>query len=362
MTLSLWNGDPGGINFMDSEAKRPFIARMSVTFDTVEKVYLRFLRAIILIIATIMILYAAWLGLSGLYKVMRSPTSIVEEPVTVSAQDLITHQGSAADKVQPSEKADEIDPKTRKFYADFTSRYYGLFRSGFEPYRQSDDKILSKEEFDDAFLRTDLRLNAIKKGELDFVEDKSDLDLLITVMSEAASSPSTKSQLQKYKSAKKVEVSRKVQKTRSETRRGWDSYSMSCASWYLEPIGCATNRTVEVPYTETVKSMQFPQGTLSHSQIFRSFQDRFFALLKERRTKAANNAESAREAILIGQHEGKSALLLALQIGGGFLTLMFFFLLIAIERHQRRFSQSALTPTCPENDEKFIRQPPLSGA
>jgi hypothetical protein len=41
---------------------------------------------------------------------------------------------------------------------------------------------------------------------------------------------------------------------------------------------------------------------------------------------------------LAGIANGHLSLVTALQIAGGFLVLMFFFLLIAIERHQRRIA------------------------
>lgn len=332
----------------DSDTLPRLGARMSASLDAIEKAYLRILRTIILIIATLMIGYAGWLALSGIYRTMQSPTSVIEATATVNASDITSADTSPQSVGLPIEQGDPIDPQIRKFYTAFVSRYYNLFRQKFEPYRQSDDKRLSKEEFDDAFLQTGARLDAIKKGELEFSKDRSDLELLFKIMSEGASLPPTISRLVKYKSAKRVEVTRKVQKTRSETRRGWDSYSTACPSWYVEPIGCATSRLVDVPYTETVRSMQFPQGTESHSQLFRTFQDRFFTLLSERRDSAAKEAQSKRDDIIAGQYTGKASLLLALQIAGGFLMLMFFFLLIAIERHQRRLSQLA-TPAVAES-------------
>lgn len=333
----------------DSDTLPRFSARMSASLDAIEKTYLRILRTIILVIATLMIGYAAWLALSGLYRTMQSTASVVEATATVNASDIISADTSPQSVGLPIEQRDPIDPHIRKFYTAFVSRYYTLFRQKFEPYRQSDDKRLSKEEFDDAFLQTGARLDAIKNGDLDFSKDKNDLELLFKVMSEGANLPQTTSRLAKYKSAKRVGVIRKVQKTRSETRRGWDSYSTACASWYVEPIGCATSRLVDVPYTETVRSMQFPQGTESHSQLFRSFQDRFFKLLSERRDNAAKEAQSERDDIIAGQYSGKASLLLALQIAGGFLMLMFFFLLIAIERHQRHLSL-LVTPAIVENE------------
>ena len=158
-------------------------------------------------------------------------------------------------------------------------------------------------------------------------------------MTEASEKPVTKERLQRYKTARKVRVENKVQRTRTEYRQGWDSYSTACADWYYSPMGCPVRRAVEVPYTETVTSMEFPKGTQSHIDIFRAFQQRYFDLLGERRAANAQKAEDERQSIIAGKLEGELSLMTALQVVGAFLALMFFFLLIAIERHQRRMAQ-----------------------
>lgn len=148
----------------------------------------------------------------------------------------------------------------------------------------------------------------------------------------------TRQRLQRYKAARKVRVGRRVQRTRTEYRQGWNRYSMDCPDWYYPPYGCSERRAVQVPYTETVYSMQYPEGTQSHSQIFRAFQDRFFTLLNQRRHDSRLKAEMERNDIVLGNIEGRLSLWDALKILGAFLLLMFFFLLIAIERHQRRIA------------------------
>jgi hypothetical protein len=165
-------------------------------------------------------------------------------------------------------------------------------------------------------------------------------------MAAAAAEPKGQRRLQRYKAARKVRVERKVQKTRTETRDGWDPYSMSCADWYESPRGCPVRRTVDVPYTETVVSMEFPEGTQSHSQIFRAMQDRFYTLLQQKRDDNAADADARRMQIVIGNARGVESLGTALRIFAGFLALMFFFLLIAIERHQRRIA--AALPRAPD--------------
>jgi type VI protein secretion system component VasF len=70
------------------------------------------------------------------------------------------------------------------------------------------------------------------------------------------------------------------------------------------------------------------------------FQDRFYKLLQKRRDANRAEAENERASIAAGIVDGKLTLWTALQILAGFIVLMFFFLLIAIERHQRRLAGS----------------------
>ena len=310
--------------------------RMAVAFDKAEIIYLRILRGMILLIATVLIGYAIWLAVSSIYKMSRSPDSVVESPAIVTADDVTAEPVKAAETSNPSEPT--ATAAQREYYAGFVNRYYGLFRARFEPFRQSDDKQLSKDEFDDAFIHSQVRLNAIAKGDLNHDQDRADLESLLGVMSEAAKKPETRQRLRQYQTAKKVRVEKKVQRTRPEYRSGWDSLSTACPNWYYSPIGCPTTRAVQVPYTETIYAMEFPQGTRSHSDIFRSYQDRFFQLLSDRRDANASQAQSERDRIAAQRAEGSISMGTALQVFAAFLALMFFFLLIAIERHQRRIS------------------------
>ena len=90
------------------------------------------------------------------------------------------------------------------------------------------------------------------------------------------------------------------------------------------------------PYTDRQCSMQLPEGTQSHLDIFRAFQDRYFDLLTQRRSDNAREAQTQRESILEANQSGREGFWTSLLLAGSFLVLMFFFLLIAIERHQRR--------------------------
>ena len=337
----------GGImNTLDEMHSERTGSRVRILLDKVESVYLRALRVLILIIATLMVLFAVWLCLSGVFNMMRSPDSVVVEPAKVEASELTSAKlPERATTASPTAAADPL-AQERKFYTDFGKRYFKIYSVSFEPYRQPDDKQLAQNEFMDAYLKPDDRLQAIAGGDVNFQSDKADLEGLLVTMTEAAKLPQTVERLQKYKRAKRVEVSRKVERSRTETRRGWETYSTSCEGWYQDPIGCPVTRTVQVPYTETVKSMELPEGTQSHAEIFQAFQERYFQLLYERRSANAQAAQQERENIEHANIQGEASLVTAMQVLGGFLVLMFFFLLIAIERHQRSIAvQDRPSPT-----------------
>ena len=326
------------MDFSEEVEREPMRAKIGSAFDRIESIYLRALRVIILVLATLLVLFATWLSISGLWGVARSPNSVMEAPAKVEAAELTDAEMPETAEMPSTPSRADTSAEYRKFYAEFGRRYFNIYQSLFEPYRQSEDKKLSQSEFADAFLKVDDRLQAIKDGTLNFSVDKADLDSLYLTMNEAATLPQTVQRLQKYKSAKRVQTTKKIQRFRTVSQRGWDSYSTDCASWYVSPVGCPVTRSVQVPYTDTVSAMELPKGTQSHAQIFRAFQDKYFELLKDRRDQNARAARDERSGIEAANIAGKVSLFTALQVLGGFLVLMFFFLLIAIERHQRRIA------------------------
>jgi hypothetical protein len=316
----------------------PFDVRAAMMFDRLEAVYLRILRGFILVFATGLIIYAAGLVVVSLYKMSRSTTSVVEDVATVGGNDLVAAEG--AEMRQPGDsEADRTDPRHQAFYRDFVRRYHALFRQRFEPFRQRVDRQLALDAFDDAYVGSADRLARVTSGSLNFAADRGDLELLLRSMSEAAQTPQTQRRLQAYRSARQVQVCRNVRRTRTVQRSGWDRYGTSCPGWYYPPYGCPVMRSVQEPYAQRVCEMRFPEGTRSHADIFRAYHDRFFALLDQRRRANAARAEAARASIMMGNVEGRFALGRAAYIFGGFLLVMFFFLLIAIERHQRRLAR-----------------------
>jgi len=311
--------------------------RWSNTLDRIESVYLRILRAAVLLVATGLIAIAIWLGASGLIKLSRSPESVIEKEATVSADDLVNAPIIEEPTPAETEGRDPVpSAATRSAYRDRLNRYFEIYRTRFEPFRQADDKQLSRDEFDDQYLKTNDRAMSVARGSLNEEADLAELDRLIAVVGEASASAKTVESLNRYKAARKVQVRKAVEKFRTELRQGWDSDSTACDDWYYRPYGCPAVRTVTVPYTEQTMVMEYPKGTRSHAAIFNAYHQRYNELLSDRRTENASQADSERQSIIEGKLIGGAAIWTAVQIASGFLVLMFFFLLIAIERHQRK--------------------------
>lgn len=339
-------------------APRALGARAADLFERMEAVYLRILRGFILVFATLLIIYAAGLAVVSLYKMSRSPASVVEEVATVSGQDLLPAEGAEVPRPNESSARDRTNPEHRRFYQQFVRRYHALFRQRFEPFRQRGDRQLALDAFDDAYVNSEARLQSVTSGHLDYASDRADLELLLRAMNEAAQAPETQRRLQAYRAARQVRVCRDEQRTRTVTRSGWDRYSTACSDWFYPPYGCPVTRAVQRPYTQRVCEMRFPEGTRSHADIFRAYHDRFFALLQQRRQTNSADAAAARLAIELGRIEGAMSLTKAAYIFGGFLLVMFFFLLIAIERHQRRLARAI--DGSPNDDATPLGEPPLN--
>lgn len=331
-----------GAALMRPAGGRSFLGR-------IESVYLLILRVTILIIATILMGYAIWLMATSVYKISQSPSSIHEKTASVAVEEIA--QAKASAQLQVQDQQPQVDPAQRHYYDGFVVRYYSLYRTQFQPYSHPDDKVLSKDEFDDFFIQSGARLDKIRAGGLGFESDKADLEDLLKVMSQASAQPAVRARLAHYKSAQKVQTAQQVQRFKVELRKGWDPYSTACPDWYESPTGCSVTRAVSIPYNETIYSMQYPQGTESNEAIFRALQERYFTLLNQRRADNAAEAEAARQAIADGNIAGRLSLVTALEVFGGFLMLMFFFLLIAIERHQRRLAAELASPPKPATAE-----------
>ena len=113
----------------EEEARPAFRERAAIALNRAERVYLRVLRAAILVIATGLLIYAAWLGTTGLWKVAQSPDSVEEQVATVAADELTNAEMPA----RPTERSSgpRIAPAQQRYYTALVNRYYNLFRRCF---------------------------------------------------------------------------------------------------------------------------------------------------------------------------------------------------------------------------------------
>lgn len=312
------------------DEEMPRAARAREALNKLERVYLAAIRAIALAAATLLVIYALWLVASGLYEVSRDVSSVKEKPVVVSPKEVTDIDLRRATKNEAQRSSDPLGAEKR-YYADFARRYYTLFKAKFEPFKKPDDRALDQKSFDQRYLRTSDRIEAIKEGALNFEQDRSDLETLFTTMTAVASDQKTVSRLRAYKNAKKIAVTRTESGTREET---YCSYY----GFYID--ACLSYDTRTVPYTRKVQEMKLPAGIVSHSDLFGAYQDAYLAKLAEKREANAAAARRERNEILADNANGWMRLWSALQVVGGFLVLMFLFLLIALERHQRKIAAS----------------------
>lgn len=315
------------------EDEAPRAARAKEILNRLEGVYLAAIRAISLVAATLLVVFAIWLAVSGLYKSSRDVGSVEEQPAMVSPEDVANIDLRDATKAAATPTSDPAAP-ARQYYSDFAKRYYTLFKAQFEQFKKPDDQPLDQNLFDRRYLSSSDRVQAVKEGEIDFARDRADLESLLDTMTAVASNPKTVGRLRTYKSAKKVPVTRTVSGTRSERY----------CYYYSDYFGqCGVYDTRTVPYTRKVQELKLPAGIVSHSDLFEAYQDAYLTKLAEKRDANAAAAQRERENIMADNVNGQTQLWSALTVVGAFVVLMFLFLLIALERHQRKIAASVVS-------------------
>ncbi|TKD51848.1 hypothetical protein [Sphingomonas baiyangensis] len=265
----------------------------------------------------------------------RDASSVEAAPVTVSGDDVLAIDAELGEAGAAAPIKGDDGAAARKYYKDFVRRYYALYQSKFAPFRQATDKPLDRAAFDAAFVRSDDRVSSVGEGLTSFDTDRADLDALLEAMTSAAAAKPTTDRLSAYKKAKRQRVTRTIRSTRTETY---------CREYGYYIDACIDYGTRKVPQSRTVTESRLPKGVTSPPDLFRAYQDRFFALLTQRREENAGKASAERAEIEQDNIIGASRLWSAAYIVGAFISLMFLFLLIAIERHQRRIARVASNP------------------
>lgn len=115
----------------------------------------------------------------------------------------------------------------------------------------------------------------------------------------------------------------------------WDRYGTYCDSWYVSPIGCPTTRVVSEPYEEKVCEMKFPEDLKAPADLFNSSIERYAETARMDVEAARIEAEERTAANHARKLEGRENIGMSGQLFLGFLAVMFLYLFIAMERHNR---------------------------
>lgn len=317
--------------------KKNFAA--SIRLDRIENIYLTILRIGVLAVATICLIAASYFAVDAVWRLAVS-TKVETAATTVSGTEVASKM---RDTPAPDRASDgpaipvHVRTRHQEFVKTVFPAYYAIYRKASDTYKKSEDKTLSSDQLLDA-LGYDLGSYAGGKDLTVrlFVEDEDYRAQIKAAVTAALAGNDAVRLLREYKAAEKTAQSCS---TAYESRQVWDSYSTACRGWYYEPYGCQVTRSV--PVQRCVAA--YPDGIVSPAVAFGRADEAFRQLWLEKFDRNASEA-----AAKVSDREATRAkiapkLITALQIAAGFLVVMFFFLIVAIERHLRRLSATSKT-------------------
>ena len=257
--------------------------------DKVEAIYLRILRWIAILAATLLLAFAAWNSLSSVYNYVQGLQSMEVEAAIVTADDIVLAATPRKADAAPVTIESESKTLPATIYDVHAKKMYQIWKSEFEPYRPTTDPALTFRDFSDWYQTEYIDGTLRKHNVLDWVLDedraKADLEMSANALAKAAKDPAVIARMKAFQ----------VGKSKNEF---WDRYD----------------------------------------QTFMRLTDGFWVTLKVRRDAELARASSQRaklarksELASLSYERARNAFL-------AFLGLMFFFLIVAIERHQRRIA------------------------
>lgn len=258
--------------------------------DRTEALYLRLLRWIAIIVATILLVAAAWSGVASLVNYIASMQSVSIQPVQVSEAEMVS-----AATPPPSSKSAQQSPANEAtriptpIYDGHARKMYEVWKSEFEPFRPKGDERLSFEDFSQWYQTEYINGTLQKHDVVDWLGDsdrvKDDLDASVEALAQAGREPAIVSRMQAFQAGK-------------SQKSYWDRYD----------------------------------------QVFMRLTDAFWVTLKEKREAEIARAQARREDSARRAEAADAGFVQARNALVGFLALMFFFLIVAMERHQRRIA------------------------
>ncbi len=289
-----------------------------------------------LVIATLCLVSAIGFTANAAWR-LAVRTDVRAEPTTVDSAAIaqqIVAQSNPNDKSENDQNSDPVERDYNLFKKNFWPKYYAIYRNSHSENSNKSDAVISSQDLMDQlgytqdFYRQTLENKDFGEAALyaerikRMVSDTAYQTAALKHVAEAMKAPILKPKMEAYKTATKSEQ-------RCTTTPRTERITQQCGYYYV--YDCSYNRTVEDRRCEAV----FPESVLTPVMAFAQadmiFAERWLGD-EAAKIEAANIERTKRQTTraAIGPN-----LQLALMIISGFFVVMFFFLLVAIERHLR---------------------------
>lgn len=272
--------------------------------DRAEALYLRILRWIAIFVATIMLAFASWNGLNSAFNYALSLQTAEYQPVEVTQADMVSAATPPKEDGAPVRATVETERQKMppSIYDVHAKKMYQAWKTDFEPYRPNGDPALTFADFSDWYQSEYINGTLRKHNVVDWVLNaelaKADMEMSVEVLAKAAKDPAIVARMKAF------------QEGRSK-KEFWDRYD----------------------------------------QTFMRLIDGYWISLKVKRDIEAGRVTAKRAAIANKAEKASASYMEARNALAGFLGLMFFFLVVAMERHQRRIAIQLAKPKADEEGE-----------
>lgn len=301
----------------------------------VETAFLSLLRITALVMASIILLVSA-LALGWGLSQQIGRTHVDPEKVSLSADDL----APAAN--QTAQAQTEAEPAKAKLPLAMRKRTLDIYRSAFKSYERSGTKMTDSELIDYIWTQDQLHTFNDLGGKGLHKRDGAPLNTPEELMGDAldlvevaAKTPPFTKPLAAYHNAKMVNVCTDQVVNESRLVTSWDSFSTNCSNWYNSPIGCSTTRMVNEPVARKQCTMQFPGNLSAPAQQYAEALQRYAETAKARLETAVSKARDQTENNAQRKAGGLETIGTSGKLFLGFLSVMFLYLFVAMERHHR---------------------------
>lgn len=272
--------------------------------DRAEALYLRILRWIAIFVATIMLAFVSWNGLNSAVNYALSLQTAEYQPVEVTQADMVSAASPPKEDggpVRPTVETErqKMPPST---YDAHAKKMYQVWKTDFEPYRPNGDPPLTFADFSDWYQSEYINGTLRKHNVVDWVINeelaKADMEMSVEVLAKAAKDPAIVARMKSFQAG-------------SSKKEFWDRYD----------------------------------------QTFMRLTDGYWISLKVKRDIEADRVGAMRAAIADKAEKASASYIEARNALAGFLGIMFFFLVVAMERHQRRIAVQLAKPKADKGGE-----------